>query len=202
MTTLHRAIALQGIGYRRADIATQGYRFLDKTPSPPALPAIIRFAPYIQATVKRVYARGSVNICRVQALRIFSLVDLVIDSRAFVAINTIIHIYPMTDFYIKKGDTLPRIESLLRYSDGRAVNLKDAIAVQFVYRPVNGGIAIFKNGVIIDAIQGKVGYQWVTGDTAIPGDYVAEWRITFSDNGQLTIPNNETFIEFTISPTL
>lgn len=52
--------------------------------------------------------------------------------------------------------------------------------VAFSMRPIGGTVAIISGSAatIIDAINGKVEYDWLTGDTAIPGTYAGWFTVT------------------------
>lgn len=87
------------------------------------------------------------------------------------------------DFTMKANDLLPTIQAVLTNSGG-AVNLTGA-TVKFIMRgadatftPTSGQPKINTAAVIADATNGVVRYDWVIGDTATPGNYVAEWQVT------------------------
>jgi hypothetical protein len=98
-------------------------------------------------------------------------------------------------FVIKRGDTLPAIESTLYESvDGveSVVSLAGASAVYFRLREAgaNGEFVFSKEGSIIaPASDGVVAYDWEEGDTETPGKYVAEWEVHFGPGKIRTFPS-------------
>lgn len=222
-----KAIALQGVGFKPKVLALQGYRF-----GTAATPHRIRFAPYLRAKtaplsvgfemgVKKVDA--IVYVCRVQQetcttnFQVFTRRERYyfhVPLTSVVAETPTITTTHMTDFHIKRGDTLPRIESTLKYErQGKeeVVDLTGAQQVELIYRlakPISSIStpsdfpATIKVGTILNHKQGRVGYQWMAGDTAVPGVYQAEWRITFAGGGVLSIPNDGSYISIQIVPSL
>lgn len=207
MTTLHQAIALQGITPRfsRQSAILQGF-FVEAVAT-----HNIVFAQYLWALQSKIILASlqsnliaipiTANIYLMGITTSEGVSHLTLLPQSLTETLTVITT-AMTDFFIKKGDTLPRIESTLKYSTGAAVNLTGASQVQFTYKHKQQSEVTIKTGTIIDATLGKVAYSWQPGDTAIIGDYQAEWQITFSGGGILTIPNDGTFIEFRIVPSL
>ena len=87
------------------------------------------------------------------------------------------------DWTMKANDLAPSIQAALT-SNGAAVDLTNA-TVKFIMRsadanfvPGTGAVAINSPGVVVNAAGGIVRYDWATGDTATPGNYVAEWQVT------------------------
>lgn len=212
--TTHQAIALQGItpNFSHKSTALQGF-FVDvvSPPNPPQPSHNISFAQYLWALQTKAFFTSlqdgliaipdTPNIYLLGTTTSEGVAHLTQVPQALPETLTITTA-AMTDFFIKKGDTLPRIESTLKYSTGAAVNLTGASQVQFIYKHKQQSQVTIKTGTIVDAAQGKVAYSWIAGDTATTGDYQAEWQITFSGGGILTIPNDGTFIEFRIVPSL
>ena len=74
---------------------------------------------------------------------------------------------------------------LLKENDHSVVNLTNAsVAFYLRKQELPGGPAKVSGAScnVTDPPNGKVEYRWVTGDTAIPGLYNAEFRVTFADN--------------------
>ncbi len=98
----------------------------------------------------------------------------------------------MADFYLKKGDTLPRLRATLRDADGEVVDL-DACVVKLRMRSRPGGaVKVFAAATVIDAANGVVEYTWLAADVDTAGEYLAEWQLTFSNtvpSGVQTVPN-------------
>jgi hypothetical protein len=93
----------------------------------------------------------------------------------------------MADFEIKAHDLLP----VLRVNLTRgAFNLDVSAATGITFIMSNKATAtIVVNGsvTIEDPVNGLIRYDWVTGDTATPGDYLGEFQITWPG------PKHETF---------
>ncbi len=105
------------------------------------------------------------------------------------------------DFKIKQGDTLPVIESLLTDSAGAAIDLTTATVVTFRMRTKDGGtLALAGSATILTpATAGRVRYTWNVADTLTPGEYEADWHITFSGGGTATFPNGS-YLRVLIQP--
>lgn len=104
----------------------------------------------------------------------------------------------MADLYVKRGDTLPRAETTLVDGSGVPVDIAEAL-VAFTLRLIDGDVVLdhveASNDQIGDGSDGSKGqahYQWVIGDTEIPGGYEAEWEVTFvsADEAIMTFPND------------
>ena len=89
-------------------------------------------------------------------------------------------------FNIKRGDTSPAIRFALEPSD---ISLNGA-AVQFQMR-VRGGATVIDEPATIDSASPPiVSYAWGAQDTATPGLYEAEFRVTYFDGAIETFPND------------
>lgn len=104
----------------------------------------------------------------------------------------------MADLWIKRGDTLPRAETTLVDGEGVAVDIAEAL-VAFTLREIDGDVVIDhveasndQVGDGSDGSRGRAHYQWVPGDTDVPGGYDAEWEVTFvsADEAVMTFPND------------
>lgn len=106
-------------------------------------------------------------------------------------------------FSIKEGDTLPALRATLLDKDGNAVDLTAATAVQFRYE-LQGqfNTDVTKVATIVTAVDGIVEYQWVTGDTDIPGEYFGEFIVSFGTDKQTFPSGKDDFIEFCIADSL
>lgn len=95
----------------------------------------------------------------------------------------------MADFTIKRGDTLPVIAATLADENG-PIDLTGATVRFHLRTALTGEIAVDGAATVTDADAGTVEYEWEAGDTAVDGDYRAEWEITFSGGATLTCPND------------
>jgi len=106
----------------------------------------------------------------------------------------------MADFTLKTGDTSPSIAATLTDSAGRGVNLAGA-TVRFQMATADYTTVVDAAATIRDADMGRVAYDWQPGDTDRPGDYLAEWRVEYSDGSIETFPAGG-FHEIQILPDL
>lgn len=92
------------------------------------------------------------------------------------------------DFSIKSHDLLPPIQAAL-LSDAVPVDLTTALSVKFIMK-LNGGTTTKINSaaVVVDAINGLVRYDWKSSDTDTPGNYQAEWEVTWPGPKKQTFP--------------
>lgn len=100
----------------------------------------------------------------------------------------------MADFTLKRGDTAPSLQAILRDKDGQPVDLTSS-SVQFVMRAVgavtNSAPAV-SAGMTVATDQatnaGQVTYDWQVGDTSTAGAYVAEFVVTWPSGREQTFP--------------
>ena len=83
----------------------------------------------------------------------------------------------MAGLTIKRGDTLPAVEASL-LENGVPVCLTGAF-VHFVYIYIVDGKRYERTATVVSEAGGTVRYDWVEGDTDVPGKYRAHWRVTF-----------------------
>jgi len=103
----------------------------------------------------------------------------------------------MAEYWIKTGDTLPRIESTLTDGNDDPFDIAQA-DVYFTLRPIRAvtpviELAVATNDQIGDGSDGTLGqvhYDWEIGDTDVAGGYYADWRVVFVNNEVMTFPNN------------
>tara|TARA_R110000851_G_scaffold321725_1_gene487301 strand:- start:167 stop:490 length:324 start_codon:yes stop_codon:yes gene_type:complete len=93
-------------------------------------------------------------------------------------------------FTIKKGDTSPSIQSILKDSAGVPINITGA-TVKFHMKPIGSStLKVDQVMTIVDATGGIVRYSWEDSDTDTVGTYYAEFEVTRADNSTETFPNN------------
>jgi hypothetical protein len=94
----------------------------------------------------------------------------------------------VADFTIKAHDERPSIQATL-FTGGVAVDLTSATGVDFIMALASGGAPkVNAAAVVADAINGVVRYDWISADTDTPGDYEAEWQVTWADSDTQTFP--------------
>lgn len=90
-----------------------------------------------------------------------------------------------------QGDTAPDLNATIHLEEDpeAPVDLTDA-SVRFQMRQANDRrYTVDAEADIIDAMAGTVRYQWAPNDLAQPGEYQAQWEITFLDSTvQTTTP--------------
>lgn len=103
-------------------------------------------------------------------------------------------------FYLKQGDTSPAILKQMLAADGTPVNLTGAI-VRFSMASKAGvnvidraAAAVFTGtlpgGGVVAASDGWMRYVWTAPNTAAPGEFNAEFEVTFADGSIETAPNS------------
>lgn len=94
------------------------------------------------------------------------------------------------DYFLKKGDTEPAFFRELSDVDDSVVNLTGATA-RFLMRKRGESASVIDAEADIgaDPTLGIVSYSWAEGDTDEPGDYDAEFEVTFDGGGVQTFPN-------------
>lgn len=99
----------------------------------------------------------------------------------------------MADFDIKRNDQLPAIRAQLLMAETETpVDLTNALSVKFIMtRAVGETPKISSAGVMeVPLTSGIVRYDWTAVDTATPGEYLAEWEITWTGGKKQTFPTN------------
>lgn len=90
----------------------------------------------------------------------------------------------MVDFEIKQGDTQPPLEADLQDGDGNPINLQGASVTLCLGRHLRAPVDI------IDAAEGRVRYEWQPGDTDYPGEWNAEFVVTFAGGEAQRVPSD------------
>lgn len=94
----------------------------------------------------------------------------------------------MASLTVKQFDTSPALTATLTDSVG-AINLTSATSVKFVMKGKVSATTVTGTCTIVDAVNGKVSYAWVSPDTNTPDTYSVEFVIHWSAGGIQTVPN-------------
>lgn len=95
------------------------------------------------------------------------------------------------DFQIKAGDLRPTLDATLTDDAGTALDLTSASSCRFVMRSVAGGTPkVAAAASIVTPASGIVRYAWTGTDTDTPGDYFAEFEVTYAGPKTETHPND------------
>lgn len=95
-------------------------------------------------------------------------------------------------FYVKQGDTEPTLVAQLRWQDGTPIDLTDVTEVR-LHMALNYQLHVDQPVTIITPSEGRVSYGWTPGDTDVPGQFDAEFEVTFADGEIITCPNDGHF---------
>lgn len=98
-------------------------------------------------------------------------------------------------FKIGQGNTPKLVDTL---SDESGVVDVTGMTVKFILQ--GPGVSFTRDGSIEDGPNGKVSYQFVAEDAAVPGDYQAQWQLT-AGSVTRTYPG-EGYIQFSVNPAL
>ena len=91
---------------------------------------------------------------------------------------------------MKAGDTAPAVRAVLLDADGAPVNLTGATVRFIIATKTTPRTAAVDAEATVDTEPGTVIYEWVAGDTAEPGDYDAEFEVTYADGRYQTFPTD------------
>jgi hypothetical protein len=94
------------------------------------------------------------------------------------------------DLYFKVGDTLPAVEATLRGNDGEPVNLAGITSVEFRLFTTAFVEVLVGTASVITAASGIVRYTWAEDDLDTPGEFLADWRVTYGDGSVETFQND------------
>ena len=94
----------------------------------------------------------------------------------------------MADFSAKAGDTAIVWNDTLTYSDNTPVNLTGA-TVNLVVRTFDSATPLFNSAAsIVTPLAGTVSYSPTAVNTAVAGNYMGNWIVTFSGGAVQTFP--------------
>jgi hypothetical protein len=101
-------------------------------------------------------------------------------------------------FHIKRGDTSPA----MLYVPDAPVDLAGGAQAQFEMR-MRGGAHTVASAASMGMTEGKQAlvYAWEASDTAVAGQYEAEFRLTYPDGSIVTLPT-EGFVTVLVSETV
>lgn len=82
-----------------------------------------------------------------------------------------------------QGDTHPDITARLRETARPTVPIDlTGASVRFqMRRPDDDRYTVNAAATVVDAAQGTVSYSWGVRDLSVPGEYDAQWEVTFPD---------------------
>ena len=103
---------------------------------------------------------------------------------------------------MKEGDTRPVLAATL-LAGGDIVDLTSADTVKFTMTDSSGSVVIDLGAcaIVSPAANGQVTYAWGADDTATPGLYQGEFKVTWEDSTVERFPNQTDF-QVIITPNL
>ena len=94
----------------------------------------------------------------------------------------------MGEFWIKQNDLRPQLTAYLSDVNG-PLGLPSGTTIYFNMYPDSFSGGFSKAMSIINSGSGIVAYSWVSGDTSVAGDYLAEILTNFTDGTSERFPN-------------
>ncbi len=98
----------------------------------------------------------------------------------------------MPDFFIKKGDTNPKLVGTLVDEDGVVIDLTTAASVKFFMTDPGSGTNKVDGTaatILSPPTAGRVSYAWLVADVNVAADYDGEFEVTWNDASKTTFPN-------------
>lgn len=97
----------------------------------------------------------------------------------------------MSTWYARQNDTLGTIRAQLLDENGAAVDLTNAVGVDFHMKPRDGALKVDGACTIVDAVNGIVQWAWEDAPTGLDtaGVFDVEWQVTYTGGGIQTHPN-------------
>jgi hypothetical protein len=104
-----------------------------------------------------------------------------------------------TTVYLKRHDLRPALDMQLKDGDANALNVSTAIAtsVTFIMKDIATGTVKVEAACTLleptditkaNGYDGRVRYQWLSGDTDTADTYLGEFEILYTDGQKLTVP--------------
>lgn len=94
----------------------------------------------------------------------------------------------MADLYLKRASTRP-IEAYLQDGNGAALTMTGAVVKFQMRKKSESTLKIDRAAVIVNATTAHVRVTPTATDTDTPGNYVAEWRVSYA-GGDVIVPEN------------
>ena len=93
-------------------------------------------------------------------------------------------------FNIKQNDTSPALAAQLLDGSQNIIDLTGA-SVRF-HMKIAGGttVAVDNAAVVTNGSEGRVQYEWVTGDTTTAANYQGEFEVTYQNGTVESFPNS------------
>src|SRR5678815_1579448 len=98
----------------------------------------------------------------------------------------------MSDVTFVQGDTAPFLTGQILKADGTARDLTSADEIRLQMRKEDDQqYTVDAVADVVTAAGGRVQYEWGDNDLSVPGEYITQWEIHWSDGKiQTTQPPN------------
>lgn len=97
----------------------------------------------------------------------------------------------MADYFVPRGDRLPKLTATFTNEDGTPVDLTTATGVTFTLTHVDGTVKIAAGAcTVTDADAGQVEYAWAAADVNTSGDYFGKFTATFPSSLPASFPTD------------
>ena len=97
----------------------------------------------------------------------------------------------MTDLELVQGDHGLPITGQILKEDGTPRVLTGATVKFQMRKPDDKKYTIDADAIVTDNDEGRVSYELQDNDLSVPGDYISQWEVTYSDDAvQTTDPPN------------
>ena len=93
-------------------------------------------------------------------------------------------------FTLKAGDTSPRMDAILRDSEGEPVDLSATTVNLRLLHPRGGEVVLERRVTIVSEEDGHVRHEWGDDDTDEAGRYRVEFVATYPNDTEETFPND------------